>query len=78
MPQTTPERSARWPGGDAEAIGYLRAGGWVLHKSWEWSHPNARDLTEREQDAVTYLVEEWDFGGVIDHPAAEAPSAPAA
>lgn len=65
MPQTTPERAARWPGYDAEAIGFLKSQGWVLGRDWCWSHPEHREPTERERDAMFYLIEEWDFGGII-------------
>lgn len=60
MPSTTPERAARWPGGDAQACIYLRTGG------FRWpggmiQHPEGREPTEREWDAIAYLCEEWDF-----------------
>ena len=63
MPQTTPERAARWPGMDAEAIECLEAGGWKLGRDYVWRHPDGKKPTEREIDAVIYLIEEWDFGG---------------
>ncbi|UQS95130.1 hypothetical protein Pam3_59 [Pseudanabaena phage Pam3] len=68
MPQTTPERAARWPGGDQEAIGCLEDGGWMLSRDgkWQWTHPDpTRKPTGREIDAAVYLIEEWDFGGMI-------------
>jgi hypothetical protein len=64
MPSTTPERRARWPGGDCEAIGYLESRGFKLTHDWLWLGPR-KDLTCREQDALIYLIEEWDYGGVI-------------
>ena len=67
MPQTTPERVDRWPGMDDEAMAFLRSAGWVLTRSWEWYHPDAdHKASERETDAIIYLIEEWDFGGVTD------------
>lgn len=63
MPQTTPERAARWPGMDAEAMAYLKAQGFRIGRDWCWRHPENRDLTEKEKDAILYLIEEWDFGG---------------
>lgn len=66
MPQTTQERADRWPGMDREAIQYLESEGWVLTSQWEWSHKckSIDTLSEKEEDAILYLIEEWDFGGV--------------
>ena len=64
MPQTTPERAARWPGMDQQAIGYLRSRGYVLRRDWYWTKPTPdHQPTEKELDAIDYLFEEWDFGG---------------
>jgi hypothetical protein len=66
MPQTTDERRARWPGGDQEAIAYLKAQGFKLTPQWFWLKPApGHKLTEREEDAIIYLIEEWDFGGAM-------------
>lgn len=66
MPQTTPERAARWPGMDSQAINYLNYAGFTLRKDWCWTPPSINHrLTEKEYDAVLYLIQEWDFGGVI-------------
>lgn len=65
MPQTTPERAARWPGMDQEAHACLLEGGWVLQKDWSWKHPDPdRKPSPREKDAAIYLIEEWDEGGL--------------
>lgn len=64
MPQTTPERAARWPGGDQEAIQFLQKNGYVLHRDWTWSKPRDMRETPMEIDAIIYLIEEWDFGGL--------------
>ena len=62
MPSTTPERRARWPGHDKQAIDYLRSCGYVLNRGWSWAKPSAEhEPTDREIDAVVYLIEEWDF-----------------
>lgn len=63
MPQTTPERAARWPGGDSEAILFLRSAGYALRRDWSWQSPDHAP-TDRELDAVVYLIEEWDFDGI--------------
>lgn len=67
MPSTTPDRAARWPGMDAEAIQFLQSAGFELGRDWHWRHPDdipwrSRKLSEREVDAIIYLQEEWDFG----------------
>ncbi len=65
MPQTTPERAARWPGMDAQAMKFLQKQGFVLTKEWFWKPPEpSRELTDRERDAILYLIQEWDFGGL--------------
>lgn len=65
MPQTTPERAARWPGMAEEAIAYLEAQGFRLGHDWFWTHPENRQLTEKEKDAIIYLIEEFDFGEYV-------------
>jgi len=65
MPQTTPERAKRWPGMDSEAIEFLEDAGYTLRKDWAWDKPSKNHKpTERERDAVIYLIEEWDFDGI--------------
>lgn len=65
MPSTTPELRAKFPDGDHEAQQVLRDGGYRLTRGWEWVHPLDKLPTERERDAIVYLIEEWDFGGLI-------------
>lgn len=65
MPQTTPERAARWPGLDSEAMEFLKKQGFILTANWYWIKPKVGHvLTEREEDAIVYLIQEWDFGGL--------------
>ena len=66
MPQTTPERRARWPGGDQQAMKYLRSRGYVLQKNWLWAAPPGHTHSSKDVDALDYLIEEWDFGGVVE------------
>jgi hypothetical protein len=63
MPQTSDERRARWPGKDSEALSFLYSQGYEMTREWEWIPPK-REPTEREIDAIDYLVEEWDYGGI--------------
>ena len=66
MPQTTPERQARWSGMDSEAIAFLEGQGYYLRADWMWVLPTPEHVvTEREEDAILYLIEEWDFGGTL-------------
>lgn len=65
MPQTTAEQAARWPGMDEEAIGYLKEKGFRLGRDWCWRKEGDPILTDREADAVSYLIHEWDFGGYV-------------
>ena len=64
MPQTSPERAARWPGGDAEAIAFLNHRGYVLEHDGTWRMKKVGEADDREMDAIAYLIEEWDFGGL--------------
>jgi hypothetical protein len=64
MPQATDEQRARWPGWDAEAIKFLEDAGYKLTRDWEWIKPVGHTPTERELDAIDYMCNEWDFGGI--------------
>lgn len=70
MPSTTPERAARWPGGDSEALQFLKEAGWNVGRDWNFRHPRDRMATGREADAIIYLQEEWDYGTIVrsDYP----------
>lgn len=59
MPQTTPERAARF-----EAVKHLEKAGLKLNRNWTWTKPKDYILTDRDKDALLYLIEEWDFDGV--------------
>ena len=65
MPSSTPERQARW-GSDGAASDYLAARGFRLRRDWCWVLPEGRDdADETEADAIIYLIEEWDYGGMV-------------
>lgn len=71
MPTASDEQRARWPGWDAEAIDFLESAGYRMTKRYGWLMPKDRSTpTERELDAIDYLVNEWDYGG-IETPAAQ-------
>ena len=63
MPQTTEERRARWPGWDSQAIEYLEGRGFIATRHFTWTNPSAVTISEKDEDAVIYLVEEFDWGG---------------
>lgn len=63
-PQTTPERAARWRD-DQHAMDFLEERGYTLLRNWQWRKPEpGHKATEKELDAIIYLVEEWDFDGI--------------
>lgn len=72
MPSSTPERQNRWETDD-RAIRFLEARGFVLNRNWTWSCAVGYEPSWLEQDAIIYLIEEWDFGGLLT---AECPSRP--
>ena len=75
MPQTTPERAARWPGMDSQAMKFLEKQGYKLTRNWRWKLPSENhNVTEKEKDAILYLIQEWDFGGTIPRGEENAPS----
>ena len=63
MPSSTPERQARWQD-DYTACRFLEQRGFRLLAGWSWVAPAGHVMTDDEQDAVIYLIEEWDYGGV--------------
>lgn len=67
MPQTSKERAARWPGMEGEASSYLEDHGYKLTYAFKWKLPKkGHTPTEKESDAIWYLIEEWDFGGTVE------------
>ena len=69
MPTSTPARRARW-GDDATAIKFLVRLGYKLTPEWEWERPPHRAIgapSWKEYDAIMYLIEEYDFGGLAPY-----------
>lgn len=65
--EKTPRRQplrAKFPGSSDQAIAELEAAGYVLTKQWTWIAPIGQMPNEREWEAICYLSEEWDFGGI--------------
>lgn len=70
MPQASNEDRARWGGangvGEDKAENYLRERGWTLTRGSEWIKPSPdHEVTEDELGALYFLVEEWDYGGIV-------------
>jgi hypothetical protein len=69
MPQASDEARAEWDGpDDRKAMRYLKEAGYVLTSRWEWLRPRERsdqEPTEKEISAVRFLIDEWDFGGIV-------------
>ena len=70
MPQATP-MERRWAiakFGDIDTgpiIEWLEKQGFKLRKDWRWQAPAGREPTQEEIRAVCFLVDEWDFGGIV-------------
>jgi len=47
-------------------IRFLTTRGFTLTRQWEWIAPD-RDIAEDEGEVIAFLVDEWDFGGVVAH-----------
>lgn len=67
MPQASERLRKLWPGGDTEAIAYLESRGYVLGKDFRWTAPaGVTQPTARDWSAICYLIDEWDFGSVLN------------
>jgi len=64
MPQTSPERRARWQTLE-RAMEHLSLKGYGLLSDWTWRAPLGYVVTAMDEDAILYCIEEWDFGGVV-------------
>ena len=63
MPQSSAALSRRWES-DEKATAFLEQEGFVLNPTWEWTPPE-RPMTAEEWSAVFFMIDEWDFGGVV-------------
>lgn len=53
---------------DRTAIAYLEEKGYELTKDWLWKPPvgiTYESMSEEEYRHIQYLIEEWDFGGLV-------------
>lgn len=50
---------------DAGPERFLRSRGYTLTRGWEWRKPvPAHTVSEEEWNCITFLADEWDFGGI--------------
>lgn len=64
----------KWGGeggvGEDKAEDFLRSRGYVLRRDWLWEHPRVlewKDMRLDEQEAMCFLCDEWDYGGLYHH-----------
>lgn len=76
MPQASAELSAKWDhdgNGENRAQDFLIAAGYRLRRDWHWTMPDPLHVpTEEELSAITFMIQEWDFGGIINEGAGTA------
>lgn len=66
MPQATEELRRKWDGpDDTVAMQFLEDQGYRLLKNWTWLAPDNRNPSDDEFSAVLFLIQEWDFGGIV-------------
>lgn len=71
MPQASEEQRAEWGITDFNAIFYLEAKGYKdAHHCWILPTPD-HVPTEKEVSAIHFLMDEWDWSGIVSEPQAE-------
>jgi hypothetical protein len=73
MPQATLEQRKRWGGalgvGEDKAEAFLEERGWVLTRQWQWVPPTlGYYASDEEHEAIAFLIDEWDYGGIVRGP----------
>jgi hypothetical protein len=69
MPQASEELRKLWGGSDGvgedKAEKFLKSHGYKLRRDWRWELPTSNhSITDDEFDALCFLVDEWDYGGI--------------
>jgi len=64
MPHTSARLCAKFEDCNAAHDLLVVAGYWFYPLTWNYGPPAGRAMTLDEADALTYLVEEWDWGGL--------------
>jgi hypothetical protein len=57
---------------DHAVVAFLEQRGWTLDREWQW-HKSGQTYQTMPQDeylAVLFMIDEWDYGGVVDDPPA--------
>lgn len=45
---------------------FLESRGYILRKGWLWEKPvSAHTINDEEYNCLQFLIEEWDFGGIV-------------
>lgn len=73
MPSSTPELQKAWGGHNgldsSKATEFLTNRGYSLQRNWMWVAPahvrTLDDMAIEEYDAMLFLIQEWDYGGLI-------------
>lgn len=69
MPRATDELREEWGIGMTQAKRHLEKHGYILQENWSWKSPstvhNLKDMDPQDYRAYTFLIQEWDFGGMI-------------
>lgn len=77
MPQASEDLRAEFGIDDRPVIRFLEAAGYTRTDDWCWLLPEGKiEPTEKEDRAILFLIEEWDWGGWVMR--AEAPEGRAA
>jgi len=66
MPQASEDLRREWGDGtntDQKAVKFLEARGYKLGRDWRWESPHKP--SEEEIRAICYLIDEWDYGGIV-------------
>ena len=71
MTKASDELREKWGGrggfGEEKAMGFLYSRGYRLTHGWEWEKPAPEHVvSDDEAEAIQFLFEEWDFGGIVD------------
>lgn len=69
MPQATTYLQNKWGGvggiGEDKAANYLTKRGYILRSDYCWFKPAEVEITLEDTEAMDFLIQEWDFGGLV-------------
>lgn len=65
MPQASDELRKKWGIDDGKATKFLKDAGFILNRDWSWTSPKPEnEITEDEWGAISFMIQEWDYGGL--------------